>query len=144
MEFNFSIGQKVRVKPYDEIPENVRNKGLSKHAGSVGEIVDVMFSSAKGCYVYRILFDGFSLPSKTDFPEGALWLLAKKEQPTYTYEFTYGDNIVIARLYEVTSDSKTEIGRGHGHIFHDGAVGIAQAASYALKRIYHDLEDDAE
>jgi hypothetical protein len=144
MEFNFSIGQKVRVKPYDEIPENVRSKGLGKHAGKVGKIADIMYSSAKGCYVYRILFDGYPDVSKTDFPEFSFHLLVKQEQPTYTYEFAFLDNLVVARLYEVTSDSKTEIAKGHGHIFHDGALGIAQAASYALKRIYHNLEEDAE
>ena len=144
MEMEIRIGQRVRVKEFEDIPEKVRSKGLGKHAGKKGEIADIMWSNAKGCYVYRIILDGCADVSRTDFPAGSFHLLVPKEKPAYTYEFTYGDNIVIARLYEVTADSKTEIGKGHGHVFHDGALGIAQAASYALKRIYHDLEEDAE
>jgi hypothetical protein len=49
------------------------------------------------------------------------------------------DNVVIAVLYAVVGDTKTEIARGHGHIMHEGVLGIAQASSYALKRIYMDL-----
>ena len=53
----------------------------------------------------------------------------------YTYDFEFLDNLVIARLYEVVEDKKWEIARGHGHIIHEGLVGIAQASSYALKKI---------
>jgi hypothetical protein len=67
------------------------------------------------------------------------------ERATYSYEFDFAENLVIARLYEHKGESKKMIARGHGHIFHDGALGIAQAGSYALKRIYKFLEDgDAE
>ena len=29
--------------------------------------------------------------------------------------------------------------KGHAHLLHDGVVGYAQAASYALKKIYEKL-----
>ena len=140
----FNIMDRVRVKQYEDLPEEVKNRGLGKHAGKDGEIVDILWSNAKDCYVYRIKFDGCTIPSKTDFVEGTFNLIADLEKATYTYEFEFAENLVVARLYEVKDDSKRMIARGHGHIFHDGALGIAQASSYALKRIYRFLAGDEE
>lgn len=137
MEFN--IGDRVRVRRFEDIPDEVKNKGMGKSAGKDGEIVDVMYSNAKDCYMYRIQFDGKATHSQTDFPEGSFDLISEIEQATYAYEFEYAENLVIARLYEIKGDEKTEVGCGHGHIFHSGVFGIAQAASYALKRIATDL-----
>ena len=137
MEFN--IGDRVRVRRFEDIPDEVKNKGIGKNTGKNGEIVDIMYSNAKDCYVYRIQFDDSIRPSRTDFPEGSFDLISELEQATYKYEFEYLENVVVARLYEVKGDEKKEIGLGHGHIFHSGAFGVAQAASYALKRIASDL-----
>lgn len=137
MEFN--IGDRVRVRRYNDIPDSIKNKGIGKSAGKDGEIVDVMYSNAKDGFVYRILFDENTRPSHTDFPEGSFDLISDLEQTAYTYEFEFLDNVVVARLYEIKGDEKTEIGLSHGHIFHRGAFGVAQAASYALKRIASDL-----
>lgn len=137
MEFN--IGDKVRVRRYEDIPEELRNRGLGKSAGRDGEIVDILWSNAKDNYVYRIHFDECDTPSRTDFVEGTFDLVSELDKPTYSYEFEFLENLVIARLYEVVGDQKYEVARGHGHIFHDGINGIAQAASYALKKIYEEL-----
>lgn len=137
MEFN--IGDRVRVRQYEDLPEEIKNKGLGKHAVKQGEIVDVMYSNAKDCYLYKICFDDCDIPSRTDFPEGSFDLVSELEKATYKYEFEFLENLVVARLYEVTEDSKTEIAKGHGHIFHEGVYGVAQASSYALKRIYERL-----
>ncbi len=137
MEFN--IGERVRVRKYEDIPEELRNRGLGKSAGRDGEIVDILWSNAKDTYVYRIHFDECDIPSRTDFVEGTFDLVFELDKPTYSYEFEFLENLVIARLYELVGDQKYEVARGHGHIFHDGINGIAQAASYALKKIYEEL-----
>ena len=134
----FKIGDRVCVRSYEDLPDDIKNKGLGKHAGKRGEIVDVMYSNAKSRYVYKIHFDNYEAPSSTEFPEGSFYVLLKIPKE-YTYEFEYLEKLVVARLYEVMGDEKTEIAKGHGHIIHDGAFGIAQAASYALKRIACDL-----
>ncbi len=135
----FYIGDRVKVRPYDRMPKEVRHRGLGKSADKQGEIVDIMHSSAKGGNVYKIRFDDCDIASRTEFVEGTFDLISEDEAPQYTYEFEYLENLVVARLYEVTEDSKMEIAKGHGHIFHDGILGIAQAASYALKKIYQKL-----
>lgn len=142
MEFN--INDRVRVRQYEDIPENLRNIGLGKSAGKDGEIVDILWSNAKEAYVYSILFDGCDTPSRTYFVEGTFDLISELEKAEYTYEFEYAENLVVARLYEIKGDTRKLVSRGHGHIFHNGVLGIAQAASYALKRIYKDLEGGDE
>ena len=137
MEFN--IGDRVRVRKYEDISEELRNRGLGKSAGRDGEIVEILWSNAKDTYVYRIHFDECDTPSRTDFVEGTFDLVSELDKSTYSYEFEFLENLVIARLYENVGDQKYEVARGHGHIFHDGIKGIAQAASYALKKIYEEL-----
>lgn len=131
-----SIGSRVRVKNYDDIPESFKTRGLGRMCGEIGTIEDILYSKADGCNLYAIQFDNFTTSTK-------LWraeqLELVDESVTYTCEIEILDNLVVARLYEVTGDTKTEIEKGHGHIFHDGAVGVAQAASYAMKRLYHKL-----
>ena len=139
MEFN--IGDKVRVRPYEKLPENIKSKGLARLAGNEGEIVDVMYSNAKECYVYKIHFDGFDRASNAVFPEGSFDIVSQPAA-TYTYEIEALENLVVARLYQVEDGKKTEVAKGHGHIFHDGAYGVGQAASYACKRLWFELEEE--
>jgi hypothetical protein len=135
MEFN--IGERVRVKDYKNLPEQMKvGGGMAKIAGKDGEIVDKLWSGAKGCMVYRIHIDGYPKVSAVDFPEESFDLISELEKKAYRYEIDVLDNVVVAVLYEVGDDFKTEIARGHGHIIHEGEVGVAQAASYALKKIY--------
>ena len=87
-----------------------------------------------------------ALRAKIDDLYGELEEIAGDEEqespPAYSIEFEFLDNLVQAFFYEITENEKVELARGHGHIIHRGALGIAQAASYALKRIYHDLEEE--
>jgi hypothetical protein len=132
----FKIGSRVRIREFDDIDESIRHKGLGKHAGKEGEIVDVLYSDANECYVYRIQFDGCRRESTTDFLCGMFDIIEDEVIETYTHEIEYLDNVVVVRFFKVTDNYKQELARGHGHIIHDGAIGIAQATSYAMKRIY--------
>ena len=139
MEFN--IGERVRIRRYEDMPESIKHKGIAKNSGNEGEIVDKLWSAARDQMVYRILFDDNSRVSKTDFVEGTFDriedLMAKR---TYAHEFEYLDKVVVAIFYETDCEgNKTEIARGHGHIIHEGALGIAQASAYALKKLYEKM-----
>ena len=137
MEFN--IGERVRVKKFEDLPVQMKSRGMARLCGLDGEIVDKLWSGAKGCTVYRLQLDGATRPSSIDFPGKAIDLISELEKKSYCYEFDYLDKVVVARFYEIGEDYKTEIARGHGHIIHEGEVGIAQAASYALKKILQNL-----
>ena len=110
--------------------------------GKDGEIVDKLWSGAKGCTIYKIHFDGADRPSSVDFISQSIDLISELDKKAYAYEFDYLDNVVVAKFYEIGEDHKTEIARGHGHIIHEGAVGIAQAASYALKKIMQKISEN--
>jgi hypothetical protein len=150
----FNIGDRVRVKDYEEIADHLKvkntgddpsmwNAGKAKCCGLKGEIVDIMYSTAYEKYIYRIHFDEQAERSRADFTEEALELL-HEDSVSYHFETDIAeDNVVIVIMYEDHEDgSSKEVGRGHGHIIHEGALGIAQATSYGMYRLYKRLEEN--
>jgi hypothetical protein len=139
----FNIGDRVRVRPYDELPDDVKTKATAPLCGKDGEIVDIVYSNAKKRLYYTVHLDGYAFPSHKMFTEDSLDLIPEEVPHTYRYDFDYLENVVVARFIEIDGDGKeTEIGRAHGHMIHEGALGIAQAASYALKQIWFKLSEE--
>lgn len=132
----FEIGDRVRIKDYADLPPECQNAGFSKNCGKEGEIVDMIWSRAKQVVLYRIQFDDCTYVSKTDYPEGSFDPIPSLPKVTYGFEYDYADNVVIAIFYEYHDEAQTELARAHGHIIYEGAIGIAQAASFATKRCY--------
>lgn len=116
----FKIGDRVRVVTSND---------------KVGTVRDVFSSETKKTNIYLVQFDDRESMWKEESLEEFV------EPVSFTYEIECLENIVLVRLYEVRGESKTEIARGHGHIIHEGALGVAQAASYALKRIFFDISN---
>jgi hypothetical protein len=125
----FAIGQNVKIKCYEELPEKFRTKGVAKVAGKDAQIVDVVHSTAKGGTFYLARVDGCSRTSGVCFTEECFEIPKEK---TYRFEIDDLDKVVVVRMY---ADDK-EIGRAHGHKIHEGDVGVAQAVSYAMRFIY--------
>jgi hypothetical protein len=134
----YNIGDRVVIRAYEDTPVESRTKGMARLSGKKGTIVDKLYSECFDGFVYTIKFDEYEAPSKKMWTAEMFYIL--NEIPVnYEYEFDYLEDVVVAKLYEVNGDTKTEIERGHGHIIHEGALGIAQAASYALKKLYEKL-----
>ena len=116
----FSIGDKVRVIATNEC----------------GIITDKMFSEARGLFMYIIKPDdgGRAIMRKEDELE------EPREDKEYSIETTIADGVVIGIIYEVEGDKKYEVCRGHGHIIHEGAEGIAQACSYAYRKAFERID----
>ena len=113
---SYNIGEEVRVKLTDER----------------GVITDKMFSEAKGIYIYVIKSHDCDML----FMREGSQLEPYKRAKEYKVETEIADNVVIGIIYEIDGDLKTEVCRGHGHIIHEGAEGIAQACSYAYKQAF--------
>lgn len=100
-------------------------------SGVKGTIDDVLLSKGDGSLYYEVngtFYDPDDLEAVNDIE--------------YRYEINTADNsVVVAVLYEKVNGKETEVTRGHGHIIHDGVVGYAQAASYALKKILCNIND---
>jgi hypothetical protein len=80
MEFN--IGDRVRIKRYEDLPEAL-GRGCAKLCGKDGEIIDKLWSGAKGCTVYKIHLDGYDRPSSIDFPSNAIDLVSELDKKSY-------------------------------------------------------------
>lgn len=138
------IGSNVRIKSYYDLPTEYQTKGMARIAGKRAEIVDKVYSEAKGDYFYRLKVDGYKSVSAVEFTEDTVEYISWGEEPTYRYEFEFLDTVVVATLYETDYKGvEKQIAKGHGHIIHEGQIGIAQAASYAVKRIYEALNGGA-
>ena len=134
----FYIGNRIKIKEYQAIPEQHRTRAIGRLCGAVGTVTDKLWSENDNGFVYRVHLDGY------DRPSSKLWLqehLDRYVEPSVEYkcEFDVTDDMVVAVLYETTDHSKVEIARARGRIIYEGALGVAQAYSYALRRIYTDL-----
>lgn len=136
----FTIGDRVRVRPYSELPEEAKTKSTAPLCGKDGEIVDIVYSNAQHHLYYVIHLDGYDKPSAKMFTDDCLDLVQEEVPATYRYDFDYLENVVVAKFIEVRDGNETELARGHGHIIHEGALGIAQAASYACRQIWGKMQ----
>lgn len=73
------------------------------------------------------------------FFEEELKLIPEKNGYSMDIKIDIASNVVIATLFEETEDIKSPLAKGHGHIIHEGELGVAQAASYACKKLYESL-----
>lgn len=106
-------------------------------AGSAeGTIADVFSSSDNTAYGVDFGSLGVSL-----YFEAELELIPEKKY-SMQIQIDIAENVVIASLYEVVDPNMRPIAKGHGHIIHEGELGIAQAASYACMRLYKSVGGD--
>ena len=118
---SFSINDKVIVK--DGLP----------YEGCIAEVVDILEGKHTGKIMCRVQF----VETETEFLFDAIDLEKFEEKHEYRFDFFYDDNVVIVSMF----DGDVLIERGHGHIIHSGADGIAQAASYAMKKLWAKMND---
>ena len=63
---------------------------------------------------------------------------------SYTFNVTVEDNVAVVCMIAHQGDKTWVQARGHAHILHDGAVGEAQAVSYASKRMFESLDTKSD
>ena len=113
---------------------NIGDNVYISDLGKSGKVVDKMYSEAYSQYFFEVEYEGTSnLFQADDLMEEVI------EQAKYHYTIELHEGAVIAVLYETIGDSMREVSRNHGHVMHQGALGFAQAASYALKKIYTNM-----
>lgn len=114
---------------------NIGDRVLCLPHGKEGIIEDKLYSHKLDDWMYTIKFDDSGVPYAR--PIAGDDLEAVEEEKTYRWEVFQADtNVVTAVMYEVVNGVEREVDRKHGHVIHNGAIGFAQAASYAMKRIY--------
>jgi hypothetical protein len=114
-----------------KIGDNVKDR-----TGTLGKVVDVLFSAAQGDYVYKLKPE----TGARIFTRAEDSLEFVKAEPEYNISVAIADNVVIFVMTDAYDD--TEICRGHGHVIHEGAVGIMQAAFYAAQIAFEKIDKD--
>ena len=119
-EAKFKIGDRVRY-----------------FGDTTGVVSDILERKATPTYLYEVTSDGRERPSNCLLKEEDLELITKEYSMQIQIDIAH--NVVIASLFEVVYPNMRPIAKGHGHIIHAGEIGIAQAASYACKKLYEIL-----
>ena len=102
----------------------------------IGKVTDVMYSSSKDQYTYEVTNEQTATEL---FCEEELQLVPQKKEYSMTIQIDIAHNVLVASLFEKVGDNLITLAKGHGHLIHEGELGIAQAASYACKRLYESL-----
>lgn len=123
---------------------NIGDKVVISHSpmahatGKRATVIDRMYSELANSNVFRVQIDGARCPEATTYKESDLSLAndSTLNYSAYRVEVEVAENIVVATMYKVDNGKKEIVNCGHGHIMHDGYIGVAQATSYACKKLY--------
>jgi hypothetical protein len=128
------------MKTVMEIGQKVRNS-----YGETGTIVDRMYSTREDKYFYSVKLD--SRDEEVLYSSENLQKVEELPMDNFEFEVEILDGVVVCKVfktdstYRVLGGKKKEISRGHGHIIHEGDIGIMQAFSYAAKKAYEKLNN---
>ena len=145
MEYN--IGDTVIIKQPEEIVDRSRGncyawtKRKGNTAGEIGTIADKMYSEAESIFLYRICIEGETRIRSAFYTEEDFEHYIVETKQDYSIDCEILENLAVVRIYKDDDGEKKEIGRGHGHIFHEGDIGVVQAISYACKKAYEKLNN---
>lgn len=121
----FQIGDRVKIPAKQDV---------------FGAISDIWSSLAQDRTMYEVTLEGNG--SKGLYAENQL-----EPAPipiSYSFESHIDGNVAVVTM-SATQGEKTWIyARGHAHILHDGEVGMAQAISFAARRMFESLDKKQE
>lgn len=141
----FNIGDTVIINQPEAIVDRSRGncyawtKRKGNTAGEIGTIADKMYSEAEDKHLYRIRIEGEARVRSAFYTEEDFELYVADIKQDYILETEILENLAVVRIYKNEDGEKKEIVRGHGHIFHEGDIGVIQALSYALKKAYEKI-----
>ena len=122
-----SVGTKFQIGDRVIIPSK---------ANKVGIVSDIWASMAKATVMYAV-------DNEDDGYCGMYSEHQLKLEPLpidYTFEAHIDGNVAVATMIATQGDKTWIYARGHAHIIHDGAIGLAQAVSYASRRMFESLD----
>ena len=120
----FQIGDRVKIP----------SKSLC-----IGTVTDVWHSLLQDKLMYAVQVEGGSMGLyREDQLEPAPLPI------TYSFEAHIDGNVAVVTMNATQGEKQWVYARGHAHIIHDGAVGEAQAISYAAKRMFESLDTKQE
>lgn len=117
----FQIGDRVKIPSKQEV---------------FGVVSDIWSSLAQDRTMYEVTLEGNG--SKGLYAENQL---EPAPIPTsYSFEAHIDGNVAVVTMNATQGEKTWVYSRGHAHIIHDGEVGMAQAVSFAAKRMFEALD----
>lgn len=121
----FQIGDRVKIPSKQEV---------------FGTVSDIWSSLAQDRTMYEVLLE----------TNGTKCLYAENQlEPapipaSYSFEAHIDGNVAVVTMNATQGDKTWVYSRGHAHILHNGEVGMAQAVSYAARRMFEALDKKQE
>lgn len=117
----FQIGDRVKVP---------------SKSNKIGTVSDIWTSLAKAMVMYAV----------ENEDDGHCGMYAENQlEPAplpidFSFEAHIDGNVAVVTMNATQGDKTWVYARGHAHIIHDGDVGMAQAVSFAAKRMFETLD----
>ncbi len=121
----FQIGDRVKIPAKTE---------------TIGVVTDIWASMAHRRTMYEVAYE--SNGTKGMYAEEQLELAPIPAE--YTFETKIDGNVAVVAMIATQGEKTRVYARGHAHILHNGEVGMAQAVSYAAKRMFESLDTKQE
>lgn len=102
----------------------------------IGIVADIWQSFASQVRMYTVRDEGdghCAMFSETQLEPAPLPI-------EYSFEAYVEGNVAVVTMNATQGEKSWVYARGHAHILHDGEVGMAQAVSYAAKRMFESLD----
>lgn len=109
-------------------------------AETIGIVTDIWSSMAQSRTMYEVAYE--SNGTKGLYAEEQLELAPIPTE--YTFETKIDGNVAVVAMIATQGEKSWVYARGHAHILHDGEVGMAQAVSFAAKRMFESLDTKQE
>ena len=129
--YDVSAGPKFQIGDRVKIP----SKNLT-----IGIVSDIWHSVAQARLMYAVEVE----------PDGHCGLFAENQlEPAplpieYSWQACIDGNVAVVTMIATQGEKSWVYARGHAHILHDGEVGMAQAISYAARRMFEALDTKQE
>lgn len=118
--YRFKIGDRVKLPSKKE---------------QIGTVSDIWSSLVQSCVMYAV---------DTEGGHRGLYMEDQLEPApipiTYTFNITLENNVAVVVMTAHQEEKSWVYARGHAHILHDGEAGMAQAVSFAEKRMFESLD----
>lgn len=126
----------VSVAPKFQIGDRVK---VPSKENKIGTVSDIWHSLYQDKLMYAVDIEGGirGLYAEVQLEPAPL--------PTeYSWEAHIDGNVAVVTMNATQGEKSWVYARGHAHIIHNGEVGMAQAISYAAKRMFESLDGDSK
>lgn len=101
-------------------------------------ITDRMYSEKSDKYFYSIRYKGRNEEQDDLYNDNEIQPYVE-EKVEYELKMEISEGVVIFSAIEIKGDKRTLVSRGHGHMLRHDLIGVLQAASWAARKAFTEL-----